>query len=196
MKEHMDKVEFLLQRYNFEQLNQQEQKLVVDVLGSAEAYQLLRMSMTQAKTSGKDLKVKPSMKASLMADFRKQHSQSQATWTGSFVGSLFQKQVPAYLLLILLLIAVVPYFVGGSTGEEKGTEIAYVEVSAPADTVYVSVPADTVFQDKIVYRKVYVTAPSAPDQQEKEGIGSFVSSDVNTSLADNEALTDLTVSID
>lgn len=197
MKEHMDKIEFLLQRYDYEQLSAQEQHLVQEILGSEEAYRLMRTSINQARGSQTDLKSGAAMKQELMTEFKKQHGRAGAHTSGSLLGRLFQRQVPAYVMVILLLVAVAPYFFWGTGApDQQASEVTYVEVPTIADTVYVTLAADTVYQERLVYQKVFVKASPTPDELQQKQQATFVSSDVNTSLADNEALTALTVSID
>ncbi|MEL7146402.1 MAG: hypothetical protein AAFO69_08545 [Bacteroidota bacterium] len=190
----MDKVEFLVQRYDYGQLSPQEQLLVQESLGSAEAYRLMRISVLQAKASNTEIKAPAAMKQELMGEFQKKHRSADVFAASGFAGLLFHKKVPAYVLLLLLIVAIGPYFflIGP---ENRPTTVTLVEVPSVPDTVFVTMAADTVFQERVVYQKVYVEAPPTPSLTTQEQ-NVFTSSDVSTSLADNVALTDLTVSID
>lgn len=198
MNEYTDKLESLVQRFDYDELNDVDKSFVVEVLGSKEAFTLLRNSILQAKASADGFTTNSKMKGALISEFKNTHSSSVSS---PFV-ALISRRIPAYYSLILLLLMALPFFyLLSNRSQDVEPQITYVNVPGATDTLYVSTPADTIFKEKVVYQKVYV--PIEPkkdvlltDKPVSKPNDVFSESDVNTSLSGNAALNDLMISIE
>lgn len=196
--EYIDKIESLLQKFTYEELNEVDRKLVDEVVGSEEAYNLLRKSTLQAKASSQDLEVNKRMKDKLMDQFKEEWRKSSSSPVSVMIG----RKVPAYYALILMLLTAFPFiYLLSQKPQVTEQQITYVDVPGVTDTLYVKLPADTIFTERVVYQKVFIPVESKTDivlakktiQQAEE---SFATSDVRTSLSENKALNDLMISIE
>lgn len=171
-----EQIESLLQSKSYNELSPAERK-VVDQQLTAESYEELRIGMQQLK--GEKLKVGKDVKASLMAEFRQEKASGFA--------ALFQRTVPAYsLVLPLLVIALV--FIYRPVKEVPVIEDRIVEVMV-RDTVEV-IKTDTLWRDKVVKvpQLVYVTREESQPTAETP-----TTEVVNRSLSDQKDVLDLVV---
>ncbi|MEL6560592.1 MAG: hypothetical protein AAFQ94_20540 [Bacteroidota bacterium] len=198
MKEYTDKIESLVQQFDYDELNDVDKSFVVEVLGSKEAYTLLRTSILQAKASAGSFRVDGKMKNTLVSEFKNTRRRKAS----SPLLAVFNRKIPAYYSLILLLLMALPFFyLLTNRPQNVEPQITYVNLPGTTDTLYVSTPADTVFVDKVVYQKVYIPAEPKKDvlltsKPVSKVTESFAESDVNTSLSGNAALNDLMISIE
>lgn len=169
-----EEIENLMKEKSYGQLSSDERKLVDQEL-TAETYEELRTGMYQLK--GEKLKVRKDVKSSLMAEFKGKET------TG--LASILTKRIPAYGLVIPLLLLVV-LFIYKPVTEVLVINDRIVEVTL-YDTVEV-VRTDTLWRDKIVKvpQLVYVTKEDSKDEQPTIEV-------VNRSLGDHKEILDLVV---
>lgn len=198
MNEYTDKIESLVQRFDFDELNDVDKSFVIEVLGSKEAFTLLRKSLLQAKASADSFHTNSKMKNTLLTEFKSTHSRG----IYSPLLSLINRRIPAYYSIILILLMALPsFYLLNNSIQKAEPQITYVNLPGTTDTLYVASPADTVFLEKLVYQKVYLPVkPKSDDLLTKKPVtkpvNSFASSDVNTSLSGNAALNELMISIE
>lgn len=202
MKNYIDRIEFLLSRYDYNELQPSDKKLADEMIGSEAAYNLLRKSKKQGLDSRGDLSISLDRKKELLKTFR-----SAKVKTSPVIFSLLNRRIPAYYSIAILLLSALSVVLILSSRSDltppssSPVEVNYVEVPAKPDTVYLTGVTDTVFLERVVYRNVYLPADTVYQVVDR---GSklpgakkeLITSDVSTSIADNKALNDLMISID
>jgi len=147
MKESIDKIELLLTKFTYEELNEVDRNFVNEVIGSKEAYDLLRKSTLQAQQSGVDLIASSSMKADLVKQFKRTHGKG----ISSPALGLFTRKVPAYYMMLFILLVSIPFIYLLSQGQPvAASQVTYIEVPGATDTLYVSLPPDTIVTERVV----------------------------------------------
>lgn len=169
-----EEIENLMKEKSYDQLSSDERKLVDQEL-TAETYEELRMGMYLLE--GEKLKVRKDVKSSLMAEFRGKEA------TG--LASILTKRIPAYGLVIPLLLVVV-LFIYKPVTEVPVINDRIVEVTL-YDTIEV-VKTDTLWIDKIVKVPQLVYVVKEDENEEQPSIEM-----VNRSLSDQKEILDLVV---
>ncbi len=194
MKDHFDKIEWLLAHFDFEELKESDKNAAIKALGSQETYTFSRKNILLAKSSQQHISARPLMKNELLGKFKEKHDVGKYSTKQTF----FTRRIPTYYMAAAIVLLLIPIIFLFSKEPIVQQQIVYQSLPAVSDTLYVDLPADTVFIDKVqvVYQKVFVPTPLK--EEPVKVITKEVKSDpviINTSLAGNKVLNDLLVSI-
>lgn len=181
-----EKLEHLIQTKNWGELTADEKHVVIEILGSEEAYQNLRNidnSLIQERKS--EVLPQGHVLRSLKKEFGARHPRT------SILDQFLGYRMPAYAAAIITAIVVVGAFYAGKQSIDQ--PIAQASFT-PRDTVYLSTVPDTVYLTKVVYRNVYRTQQQAVTSIVKNESRSAEHVTVGVNMKEKEELDNLLVS--
>ncbi|WP_421871828.1 hypothetical protein [Marinoscillum sp.] len=167
MENNLEYIDHLIRTKAYEELNEEELKLIQQHMGSKESFEHFKGLVGAVSSSA----YHPSkqVKAKLMTNFKRRHQ--------SWFDLAISYQTPAYLNLSLILLAALIFWIFIPPKEVMVKDPIVVELPGKTDTLIVEKPADTVFIERVVRVKVPVLMASEKPEQPKPVNGSRTMAD-------------------
>jgi hypothetical protein len=156
-KDMHDKIDQLIRRKDYSDLNPEERELIDENFGTESMYSRFRQAILQAQDS-KANSISPKVKNVLISRMKKKRSFA--------IMDILEWKIPAYANLAALALIITFIWLFRPVEKVMVEKIKTVEIPAIPDTVYLASAPDTILQERIIEVKVPVYLTVKEDDNE------------------------------